>query len=168
LCYHEAWGVPRDYDSSLKWYLKAAELGHEIAMRNIGGMYKVGHSVEKNYTKAYEWYYKAAEKNESVAMYNIGLFYLKGLVVAQNNDSACFWLSKAAKMGHNKANRLQENFDCWKKDKSNLSNTQFQIIDDYRYNDYSTKSMIASPPENKKMDEKEIEHLLKTEGIDLQ
>ena len=161
--YHKGIDVEHNCDTALFWYRKADELGHKIAMRNIEGMNKVGHSVEKNYTKAYEWHFKAAEKNEAVAMYNIGLFYLKGLVVAQNNDSACFWLSKAAKMDHNKANRLQENFDCWKKDKSNLSNTQFQIIKDYH-----SDVFITERPESKKMDEKEIEHLLKTEGIDLQ
>ncbi|MGN0339577.1 MAG: tetratricopeptide repeat protein [Lachnospira sp.] len=65
--YMSGMGVEKDYAKAMEWYEKAANLGHYVAMQNIGDMFFKGKGVEKNYAKAFEWYEKSAELGDEDA-----------------------------------------------------------------------------------------------------
>lgn len=55
LAYAMGRGVPVDGGEAVKWYRKAAELGHAKAMFNLGTMYAIGMGVPQDDTEAYVW-----------------------------------------------------------------------------------------------------------------
>jgi TPR repeat protein len=55
-------GKGRDYDSAMRWYLKAVEDGDAQANWNIGRLYEFGFGLPKDLTAAKTWYQKAADK----------------------------------------------------------------------------------------------------------
>lgn len=57
--YHFGEGEEKDYIKAANYYLEAAKLGHNDAMKMLGYMYKNGFGVVQSYTKAEEWYRKA-------------------------------------------------------------------------------------------------------------
>jgi TPR repeat protein len=58
--YWYGFGVEEDNDEALKYYRKAAELGHADAMNAIAWCYSQGYGVERNLDASYKWYKKAA------------------------------------------------------------------------------------------------------------
>ena len=63
--YHNALGVPQDYQQARYWYEKAAAQGNADAQYNLGVMYEDGIGVPPDWEKALEWYQKACEgRNE--------------------------------------------------------------------------------------------------------
>ena len=64
--------------------IKAADLGNEYALCNLGNLYEQGYGIEKNYYKAFECYKKAADLGDSTSVSNIGELYYKGRGVQQN------------------------------------------------------------------------------------
>ena len=93
----------------MKWYRKAADAGHAVAMNNIGVLYHNGWGVSQDYTEAMRWYRKAADAGIDTAMYNIGWLYHKGLGVSQDYTEAKKWYRKAADAGDaDAAQRLRE------------------------------------------------------------
>ena len=61
--YYNAEGVPKDHAEALKWYLKSAEQGHDIAQYSLGVMYSAGNGVPKDDEEAYAWCNLAAITN---------------------------------------------------------------------------------------------------------
>lgn len=49
---------------AVKWFRKAADLGNDDAMWNLGRCYEKGEGVEKNIDQAVYWYKKGAAKND--------------------------------------------------------------------------------------------------------
>ena len=59
--YHNALGIPQDYQQARYWYEKAAAQGNADAQYNLGVMYEDGIGVPPDWEKALEWYQKACE-----------------------------------------------------------------------------------------------------------
>ncbi|PSR53963.1 hypothetical protein AHMF7605_10750 [Adhaeribacter arboris] len=97
--YQNGQGVSQNYPEALRWYQKAAEKGHALAMNDLGYMHKAGQGVTPNFTEAMAWYQKAAAKGEARAMNNMGFMYRNGLGVAHNDSVALNWYLKAAEKG---------------------------------------------------------------------
>lgn len=94
-------GISKDSFEAARWYRKAAENGHALAMNNLGNAYKSGEGVPKDYQKAIYWYKKAAEKDRSAAMLNLGYVYQAGGVgLSKDLNEAVFWFRKAADKGN--------------------------------------------------------------------
>ena len=55
--------TPKQYETAIYFFLKAAEQGHAYAQFMLGYMNYHGHGIPENKTSAIEWYQKAAEKN---------------------------------------------------------------------------------------------------------
>lgn len=77
--YYMGRGVPRNYSTSAKYLLKAAELGNGMAQVCIAYMYKQGEGVPQNYTLAREWYEKSIHNGIHWGYNNLGLMYKEGL-----------------------------------------------------------------------------------------
>ncbi len=75
---------------------KAAELGDDFAMTELGVLYKYGRGCKLNYKKAQQYFEKAAELGNSKAAYCLGYMYLKGLgTVKQDYNKTVQWFEKS-------------------------------------------------------------------------
>ena len=66
---------PKDHSRAAFYYLKAAELGHILAMNAIGVAYADGDGIPRNDRLAMKWFEKSAKLDNSEAMYNLALGY---------------------------------------------------------------------------------------------
>ena len=83
-----------------KWYQKAADMGDDWGMNNLGCCYYNGEGVEQNYERAVEWFRKAIEAENIDAMYNLAICYYNGAGVEQDYEQAAEWCLKAAESGN--------------------------------------------------------------------
>ena len=97
--------MERSSAEAVKWWRKAAKLGHETAQYNLGACYSQGEGVTKNMDKAIEWYRKAARQGNASAQYQLGLLYENGNGVEKDLKLAAEWYRKAAEQGNFKAKR---------------------------------------------------------------
>jgi TPR repeat protein len=65
--YEDGKVVPQDYAEAMRWYKKAADLGHTPAMVMIGVFYEYGKGVPKDEAQARVWMKKAAAMGEVAA-----------------------------------------------------------------------------------------------------
>lgn len=93
--YAHGYGVAKDGERAVEWYLSSAELGNEVAMFNMGVAYEIGNGVPQDYTEALVWWRKAADKGMAEAYYNIGVFYLEGKGVKVDYKESMRWLRLA-------------------------------------------------------------------------
>ena len=91
---------PQDYSEAVRWWRKAAELGHAQAQCNLGVMYSSGQGVTEDKAEAVRWYRKAAEQGLAIAQSNLGIMYYRGEGVPQDKSEAVRWYRKAAEQGH--------------------------------------------------------------------
>ncbi|KAG0211102.1 hypothetical protein BGX28_008530 [Mortierella sp. GBA30] len=97
--YYHGGDVEQDYNSALKWYLKASKMGEADGMFRIGKMYYLGHGVELDYRKALEWYHKASVAGHATATTAIAKLYYYGHGVNQSYGKALEWFLKANDAG---------------------------------------------------------------------
>ena len=103
-CYED-----ESYEEAVKWYRKAAELGHSEAMCALGHCYDKGNGVPQSYEKAVMWYQRAADKDNPGAMRNLANCYHAGQGVSQSYEAAVRWYRRAADMGDAEAMNLLAN-----------------------------------------------------------
>ncbi|MGQ9661139.1 MAG: tetratricopeptide repeat protein [Kiritimatiellia bacterium] len=89
--YYEGEGVEQDYQEAFKWYMKAAEQGHNSGLCDVGFCYRNGHGVEQNYAKAIPYYEKAASQGCPTGAFWLGYAYEHGEGVARDIEKACYW-----------------------------------------------------------------------------
>jgi len=76
--------ITKDEKKAVKYFEKAAELGHAKAQLELGFLYDTGIDGGKpDLSKAAMWYTKSAEQDNPNAQYNIGDMYLYGMVSAR-------------------------------------------------------------------------------------
>jgi TPR repeat protein len=80
-------------------FLRGADHGDAVSMRNLGVIYENGYGVTQDHAKAREWFQKAADKGEAGAMLNLGVLYYNGYGVTQDHAKAREWFQKAADEG---------------------------------------------------------------------
>jgi serine/threonine-protein kinase PpkA len=85
---------PKDHSRAAFYYLKAAELGHILAMNAIGVQYADGDGIPRNDRLAMKWFEKSAELDNSEAMYNLALGYHFSDV--RDEKKALPWVRQAA------------------------------------------------------------------------
>ena len=90
-----------DYDSSLKWFRRAAKRGSEYALFRLGLYYES--AKNKNYQMAYKHYLKAAKLGYCDAMVNIGILYERGNLGEPNYLEAMKWYKKASLLNNTTA-----------------------------------------------------------------
>jgi TPR repeat protein len=96
-----------DVDSSLfeafRWYSRAAECSHTLAIYRLGQLYETGRGVHQNDAKAIECYQVARYLGNSNALYQLGLIYHYGKGTSLNTDKAIDYYTQAAEKGNSVA-----------------------------------------------------------------
>lgn len=82
--YENGFGVAKDPQQAVAWYLKAAEQGNSDAQYNLGAMNEHGVGIPVNFAEAARWYRPAAEAGDIDALSNLGVLYQSGQGVAQD------------------------------------------------------------------------------------
>lgn len=90
-------GVRRNEALALKWYMRAARMGHVLAQRNLAEAYHYGYGTTIDYKQARHWYLLAAIQGDAEAQYMVGKYY------TSTDSIAIDWLWKAAEQGHSGA-----------------------------------------------------------------
>lgn len=65
-------GVPVDRAAALRWFVKAADLGHAKATNIVGGFYEDGWEIEQDIGKAEDCYRRAGEGGDFRGRFNYG------------------------------------------------------------------------------------------------
>ena len=97
-----------NYQEALKWYTKAAELGHPDAQSELGHMYFNGEGVAVNHKEALKWLSKAAEQGDAISQSTLGYMYKNGIGVLKNEDEATKWFKKSASQYYDGAKRAMK------------------------------------------------------------
>lgn len=92
-----------EVDDQMEKYRKAAELGDNTAMFQLGSSYYDGTVVSRDYAKALEWFVKAAKAGNVEAMMMAAIMYEQGLGTDKDLVEAVIWYQKAADAGDEKA-----------------------------------------------------------------
>lgn len=89
-----------DYKTAFELFSRAAELGDETAMYQIGRFYKEGYYVERDYEKAVLWFRKAIDNGEGCfAEMSLAKCYYSGKGVPKDEEKARELLSQAIEHG---------------------------------------------------------------------
>ncbi|MYD86832.1 MAG: protein kinase [Acidobacteria bacterium] len=83
-----------DHDEAVKWYRKAADLGHPGALFRLGEQ----RDEKEDSAAALAWYHRAAVHGHVEAQFKIGSLYREG--IPPDEEAAEEWLHKAALQGH--------------------------------------------------------------------
>ena len=98
--YYSGEGVMRNVKEAIKWYEKAANIGHVDSMITLGNFYYMGQDILRDYKKAFKWYTKAVNLGSATAMNYIGNMYYEGKGVNKNLEKAMLFYERAACKGH--------------------------------------------------------------------
>ena len=90
----------RDYKTTLKWWHKAAELGHMRAQNGLGVLYRDGDAGEPDKKRAAYWFGRSAENGYAYAMYSLAILYRDGDGVPQDDVEAHMWFDLASTLNY--------------------------------------------------------------------
>lgn len=93
-------GVVKNGEESMKWLIKAAEMGSCVAQICLGGEYFKGEKVQRDPSNGVKWWRKAAEQGNEGIQALIGLMYENGLNVDKDLAEAAKWYRSAAAQGN--------------------------------------------------------------------
>lgn len=88
-------GMVKNQPLGLENFIKASDLGHEIAHHMVGVAYMTGEGVEKNIEQAIHWFQMASEFGLVGAMYALGMLYENDSNGVLDKDKSEFWYAKA-------------------------------------------------------------------------
>ncbi len=92
------YGIEKDIDSAIGWYLKAAAQGWNDALYKMMMAYANGIGVFQSNQKAFEYALQCAENNDITCMFNIVGAYQDGLGTEKNPDKMLQWAIKIGKL----------------------------------------------------------------------
>lgn len=93
----------KDYDTALKAYNAAADMGSADAMACLGDIYNEGFACRRNPELSFDFFKKAAEAGNADGMLGLAQAYGCGYGVNVDGDKALEWYEKAAEAGSYKA-----------------------------------------------------------------
>ena len=92
-------GVEEDFDTALRWYRDASELGLADAQFNLGAIVNVRNHPGDRET-AVRWWTAAAVQSHPSALNNLAILYRHGRGVARSCEKATQLWRAAGKLGH--------------------------------------------------------------------
>tara|TARA_R110001606_G_scaffold84439_1_gene192096 strand:+ start:372 stop:1793 length:1422 start_codon:yes stop_codon:yes gene_type:complete len=85
-----------NYEKAFELFKKSAKQGNDLAMADLGVLYKYGRGCNLNFNKARRWFEKGAELGNDKASYSLGYLYLKGFgSIDQDYAKAIKWFKKS-------------------------------------------------------------------------
>ena len=109
--YAEGLGKPVDAVEAVRWYRRAAEMGHVLAQHNMGNVYAEGLGVEPNDSLAVVWWSRAAEQGDAIPQFRLGTMYEEGRGVERDLAAARRWYEESARRGEPRARAALERLD---------------------------------------------------------
>ena len=94
--YEHGLGAPRDYGKAKKWYLTAAQQGHEDAQYRLWILYGKDSAIHSGIGFDTFWYERAAINGHVKAAYRLDEAYERGLGVPKDQQQASEWLKFAS------------------------------------------------------------------------
>lgn len=79
LCYNHAYSIVKNNSRAMELYLQAAQLGHPLAMMNVGVMYEKGWAVPIDKVMAAQWYKESAKHSTNSENDNLAISLLEKL-----------------------------------------------------------------------------------------
>ncbi|KAI8878076.1 HCP-like protein, partial [Backusella circina FSU 941] len=86
-----------------RWYSRAADCSHNLALYHLGRLYEVGRGVNQDYSEAIKYYQIASNIGNADSLYRLGAIYQDGKGVEQNTKNAIDYYTQAAEKGNNMA-----------------------------------------------------------------
>ena len=83
----------------IEWLQKAADLGDDDAMTNIGYLYEKGLGTAPDYAKAFEYYQKAADLGNPHGLADVAWMILTDLVPDPDYAKAVEYFTRSAESG---------------------------------------------------------------------
>ncbi|MFI5910353.1 tetratricopeptide repeat protein [Dactylosporangium sp. NPDC051541] len=93
-------GVERDDAEAARWLQRAADLGQDRALYNLGAAHATGNGAPLDPALAVRYYERAAEAGNARAAATAGVMYLMGEGVDEDRSRAAHWLDEAEDLGH--------------------------------------------------------------------
>lgn len=88
-------------DVALKYYLKAADLGHATAQKQVGDiLYSGAENIVQDRAQAAHYYYLSAIQGVPDSQNNLGIMHEEGIGVAEDHTKAVKWYKEASQNGH--------------------------------------------------------------------
>jgi len=103
------YGIPieKNYETAIKYYIKASKLNNIKAIYTLGYFYEKKLGCKKSYSfvynyqkKAFKIYLKFAKKGDNYAMWILSHCFEKGIICEKNEAVAMDWKLKSAKYGN--------------------------------------------------------------------
>lgn len=95
VCHVDGMGVEANESNAKPYYLKAAELGNDIAQYNLATIL-----LHENNPECVQWYEKACAQNNSDALYQLGCIYRDGELVETNVEKFLSLFERAVEQGN--------------------------------------------------------------------
>ena len=92
--------VRKDFQTALKEFRVAAELGQRVAQFQLAMMLLEGVGVSCDHTLAYHWFHRAAEQGDAASLNKLGWMCEAGFGVERDQARAVNWFRQAAERGH--------------------------------------------------------------------
>ena len=90
-----------EYENALPYLLKAGNMGHVNAQKELAFMYFHGYGTEQSYEETVKWLNKAASANDNVAQHDLGYMYEYGFGFSKPDiNGAIYWYHESAKNGN--------------------------------------------------------------------
>ena len=99
-------GLEKSPAIGVAWYERAAELGHDAAMRQLAAWHIDGTHVAKDLDRGADWLRRSAAAGNADSAYRIGKLYDNAVGGTEAHKAAALeWYWRAARKGHGKAMR---------------------------------------------------------------
>ena len=101
---------PIDYQASVKWLRKAANLGHQQAVNDLAVSYINGVGIDRDIRTGLNLLKMAAAANQNMALHNLGVYAYNGLYLPMDKETATLYFLRAYLLGYNNITALNECF----------------------------------------------------------
>lgn len=97
-------GTQKDLPGAIRWFRRAAEVGHAAAAFKYAGYVEAGEGVAADPAEAARWYRRGAEGGNAAAQFQIARLLFAGEAdLKADPEAAHGWLERAARQGYGEA-----------------------------------------------------------------
>jgi TPR repeat protein len=100
---YEEVGTDSSLSEAARWYSRAAECSHTLAIYHLGRLYETGRGVHQDYLQAIKYYKIARDLGNRDALYQLGIIYQHGKGTRPDTKKAIDYYTKAAEKGNTMA-----------------------------------------------------------------